>query len=195
MSRAHADGENSKTRILIGGIGNVLMGDDGVGPLVARLIESRYEFPSNVSVVDLGTPGLDLVVHLSHYDTAILVDAVDNGQAAGTLTLYDKSDIVRHGPPVRMDPHSPALAETLLLGDFSGEGPKEVALIGVTGQSYEFDTGLSAPVQASIDAIVTAVIAELVKLGVQTTLRTTQQDARIWWRQDIYCSREATTDR
>jgi hydrogenase maturation protease len=171
-------------RILIGGIGNVLMGDDGIGPYVARLIESRYEFPDHVNVVDLGTPGLDLVVHLSRYDTAILVDAVDNGQLAGSLTLYCKADIVRHGPPVRMDPHSPALAETLLLGDFSGEGPKEVALIGVTGQSYEFDTGLSSPVQASVEAIVTAVIAELAKLGVQPIPRTTPQSSGIWWQQD-----------
>jgi Ni,Fe-hydrogenase maturation factor len=83
-----------------------------------------------------------------------------------------------------MDPHSPALAETLLLGDFSGEGPKEVALIGVTGQSYEFDTGLSEPVQASVEAIVTAVIAELARLGVKVSPRQIQQDAGIWWQQD-----------
>jgi len=181
MTRRDRDAETTTRRIVVGGIGNVLMGDDGIGPFIARLIESRYEFPENVNVVDLGTPGLDLVVHLSRHDIAILVDAVDNGQPAGSLTLYDKSDIVRHGPPVRMDPHSPALAETLLLGDFSGEGPKEVALIGVTGQSYEFDTGLSDPVKASVDAIVTAVIAELANLGVQVSPRTTRQDAGIWW--------------
>jgi hydrogenase maturation protease len=173
------------SRILIGGIGNVLMGDDGIGPFIARLIESRYEFPENVSVVDLGTPGLDLVVHLSRHDIAILVDAVDNGRAAGSLTLYSKSDIVRHGPPVRMDPHSPALAETLLLGDFSGEGPKEVALIGVTGQSYEFDTGLSEPVRGSVEEIVTRVIAQLEQLGVQVFPRRTQQDPGIWWQHEM----------
>lgn len=172
------------TRILIGGIGNVLMGDDGIGPFIARLIESRYDFPENISVVDLGTPGLDLVVHLSRHDIAILVDAVDNGRRAGSITLYDKSDIVRHGPPVRMDPHSPALAETLLLGDFSGEGPKEVALIGVTGQNYEFDTGLSEPVRRSVEPIVTCVIAQLSQLGVQVSPRPTQQDPGIWWQHD-----------
>jgi hydrogenase maturation protease len=181
---SYAGPENTK-RILVGGIGNVLMGDDGVGPFIARLIESRYEFPENVSIVDLGTPGLDLVVHLSRYDTAILVDAVDNGEPAGSLTRYDKSDIVRHGPPVRMDPHSPALAETLLLGDFSGEGPKEVALIGVTGQSYEFDTGLSTPVKASVETIVTAVIAELNLLGVQPTPRQVPLQSGIWWQQEV----------
>lgn len=179
------DDENAARRILVGGIGNVLMGDDGIGPFIARLIESRYDFPENVSVVDLGTPGLDLVVHLSRYETAILVDAVDNGAPAGSLTLYSKSDIVRHGPPVRMDPHSPALAETLLLGDFSGEGPKEVALIGVTGQSYEFDTGLSEPVSQSVEQIVTTVIALLSQLGVQVFPRRTQQDPGIWWQQQM----------
>ena len=45
---------------LIGGIGNVLLGDDGIDPYVIRLLESQYAFGENVRVVDLGTPALDL---------------------------------------------------------------------------------------------------------------------------------------
>jgi len=47
-------------RILIGGIGNVLLGDDAVGPYAVRLLESEYSFGDNVEIADLGTPALDL---------------------------------------------------------------------------------------------------------------------------------------
>src|SRR5271165_3465619 len=50
----------SVKRALIGGIGNVLLGDDGVGPYVVRLLESQYSFGNNVELADLGTPALDL---------------------------------------------------------------------------------------------------------------------------------------
>jgi hydrogenase maturation protease len=74
--------------IHIGGVGNVLLGDDGIGPYVARTLEARYEFGDNVHVADLGTPGLDLIAHVSGMDALILVDAVKSGEPAGTVTCY-----------------------------------------------------------------------------------------------------------
>ena len=44
-------------KVKIGGIGNVLLGDDGVGPYIARMLEANYEFEEGVEVQDLGTPG------------------------------------------------------------------------------------------------------------------------------------------
>jgi Ni,Fe-hydrogenase maturation factor len=96
------------------------------------------------------------------------------------VTLYDKSDIVRLGPRSAWT-RAPGFAETLLLGDFSGEGPKEVALIGVTGRSYEFETGLSEPVSASVEEIVTWVIAQLEQPGVQVSPRHRRRGAGSGW--------------
>jgi hydrogenase maturation protease len=52
-------------KVLIGGIGNVLLEDDGVGPYVARFLDARYEFDEGVEVADLGTPALDLIDRIS----------------------------------------------------------------------------------------------------------------------------------
>ena len=52
-------------RVRVVGLGNVLMQDDGVGPHVARVLEAGWTVPENVRVLDLGTPGLDLVPHLA----------------------------------------------------------------------------------------------------------------------------------
>lgn len=152
-------------KITIGGIGSVLLGDDGVGPYVVGMLEAGFRFGDNVTVADLGTPGLDLVAHLSGIDALILIDSVSNGAPPGTVTLYRKEDILRNGPaPVRMDGHSPVLSESILIAELAGEGPQEILLIGITGEQYEVGAKLSeAALKAAAHAIA-AVLAELDRL-------------------------------
>ncbi|MGA9526751.1 MAG: hydrogenase maturation protease [Terriglobales bacterium] len=154
-------------RITIGGIGSVLLGDDGVGPFVAGMLESAYCFDESVTVVDLGTPGLDLVAHLSGIDALILIDSVKNDAIPGAITLYRKDDILRHGPaPMRMDPHSPALSESLLIAELAGEGPKEILLIGVTGERFEVGAELSEAARQAASKAVEQVLLELDRLEI-----------------------------
>lgn len=155
-----------KKKITIGGIGSVLLGDDGIGPYVAGVLEAEYGFEDGVSVVDMGTPGLDLVAHLSGIDVVILIDSVKNDKRAGSVTLYRKEDILRHGPaPVRMDPHSPALSESLMIADLTGQGPDEILLIGITGEHYDA-AGLSQSAERAARKAVRVVLAELDRLGI-----------------------------
>jgi len=83
-------------RVLIAGVSNILLGDDGVGPYVARLLDSRYQFEETVRVEDLGTPALDFVTYLIGCDALIVIDSVDDGEAAGHLSLYHKLDLTPH---------------------------------------------------------------------------------------------------
>ncbi len=170
-----------KKKVTIGGIGSVLLGDDGIGPYVAGLLESGYRFGENVTVTDLGTPGLDLVAHLSGIDVLILIESVRNDAPAGTVTLYRKDDILRHGPaPVRMDPHAPALSESLLIAELAGEGPQEILLIGITGQQFEVGAGLSAAAQQGANQAIAEVLTELDRLGIShSKLRKKPYSA--WW--------------
>ncbi len=172
---------NCGTRVKIGGIGNVLMGDDGVGPYIARMIDALYEFDADVEVQDLGTPGLDLIVHVEGLDALVLIDAVDNQQPAGTVTFYTQADILRHAPSVRMDPHSPALKETLLLADLEGEAPKDVVLVGISGEQYEMGNGLSDSVRQSSAAAIEIVLRELTRAGVHYKKRENVPAFEAWW--------------
>lgn len=167
-------------RILIAGIGNVLLGDDGVGPYVARLLASSFEFETGVQVEDLGTPALDLIDHLTGIDAVIIIDAVDDGNPAGTLQLYRKEEILRHGPPVRMDPHSPALTESLLAADFVGSSPAEVLLIGVSASRFEAGCRLSPPVQSAVAHVVDEVLLELDRLDAWYE-PVGGKSSNIWW--------------
>ena len=168
-------------KILIGGIGNVLLGDDGVGPYMARLLEARYEFDDGVEVADLGTPALDLIDQLTERNAVILIDSINTGATAGTVLLYRKADIMRHRPAVRMDPHSPMLVDALLSAELIGVAPADVLLVGIAGGSYEAGCSLSKPVKASLDKVIAEVLRELDRLGVEYRRREHPAEHGIWW--------------
>lgn len=171
-----------KSKVTIGGIGSVLLGDDAVGPYVAGMLEAGYRFDENVTIADLGTPGLDLLAHLSGIDALILIDSVSNGAPPGTVTLYRKEDILRHGPaPVRMDPHSPVLSESLLIAELAGEGPQDILLIGITGEQYEVGSGLSEATRKAAEDAVVAILAELHRLNVSYS-RLSTEPYSAWWK-------------
>ncbi len=168
-------------RVLIGGIGNVLLGDDGVGPYVARLLDAYYEFADGVEVADLGTPALDLIDHFTANDAVILIDSVNTDAAPGTVVLYRKPDIMRHNPAVRMDPHSPALVDALLSAELFGVAPADVLLVGIKGESFEPVCDLSKPVTAALDQAITEVLGELARLAVEYRRRQDPAEPGIWW--------------
>jgi len=171
-------------KILIGGVGNVLLGDDGVGPYLVLLLEARYEFEDGVEIDDLGTPALDLIDRISGKDAIILIDSIDTEVAPGTVVLYRKSDIMRHRPAVRMDPHSPALVDALLSAELFGVAPADVLLVGVKADSFEMGCSLSEIVKLSLDHMISVVLSELDRLGVEHKRREHPADLGIWWTRD-----------
>lgn len=100
-------------RVLIAGIGNVLLGDDGVGPYVVRQLDSAYCFDEGVALEDLGTPALDFIDHIAGLDALIVVDSVDNGKVPGNITMYRRQDLMKrarasHGYSLPRDRRVPA---------------------------------------------------------------------------------------
>src|SRR5271166_4721305 len=171
-------------RVLIGGIGNVLLGDDGVGPYVARLLAAHYVFEDRVEVADLGTPALDVIDQFSGRDAVILIDSIktnDSEADPGAVVVYRKADIMRHRPAVRMDPHSPALVDALLSAELFGVAPADVLLVGIRAESYATGCDLSKSVRASLDQVITEVLRELDRLGVEYRCREHPSELEIWW--------------
>jgi hydrogenase maturation protease len=176
---------------LIGGIGNVLLGDDGVGPYVVQLLLSRYTFPENIEVVDLGTPALDLTHRIVGRHALILVDSVVSDAEPGTIVLYRKEDILRVAPAQRLDPHSPALSECLLAAEMLGATPDNVWLIGIVGESYEPGHRFSDVVQQAADKAIDAILDELTRAGFLFERKSAPDEPAIWWAPTSDSTREA----
>jgi hydrogenase maturation protease len=168
-------------RVGVYGIGNVLAHDDAVGPSVVRLVDSEWDFDGDVVVEDLGTPAIELPTHLAGFDAIVLIDAVSATAAPGTLRIYDREEILKYSPGLRVSPHDPALRETLLMLALTSEGPRLVTLVGVVPEVTNMGIGLSQAVTEALPAAADAVVAEVEKLGVTATRRALPRDADLWW--------------
>lgn len=168
-------------RVAIIGIGNVLTGDDAVGPHVVRALEARYELPDGVQVIDAGTPGYDLTAFLVGLDAALLVDAVKAKGAPGELRVYDKPELLARKPVLAVSPHEPGVREALLNAEFMGVSPAVVRLVGVVPAATETGIGLSPAVRAAVPEAVARVAAELAALGVPLRERVPAGEPDLWW--------------
>jgi hydrogenase maturation protease len=157
------------------------MGDDGLGPFVVRQLATSYDVPENVTVEDLGTPGLDLIPFLIDLDAVIFVDIVRSTGSPGDLRVYHTEEILNHAPNPRMGPHDPGVKSALLSLRIAGAGPRDATLVGVIPASVTTGPGLSDPVRASVGAAVGAVVGELARLGVCATPRDHAQSSIPWW--------------
>jgi len=168
------------------GLGNVLMGDDGFGPYVIEALNATYEFAPEVTVADVGTPGLDLTPYLMGADAVIVVDTVRADGEPGTIRLYRRDDILRHAPQPRLGPHDPGLKETLLALAFDGSGPADVLLVGVIAQRTEPSPHLTGTVRAAVPDAVAEVVRELGRLRAAPTPRARPCAVAPWWEREIF---------
>ncbi len=167
---------------LIAGIGNVLMGDDAIGPTVVAHLEARFVFPDGVKVADLGTPGIGLALHLAGVRTVVLIDAVvDDSVPPGTIRVVQQDEVLAGGGPNGLDAHAPGLRAVLLMAGESGGAPEHLSVIGVTAESCCLGGGLSEGVRRAVPGAVEAAVAELRRLGVPFTERTPAGAPDLWW--------------
>lgn len=143
------------------GIGNILLGDDGIGPAVAHYLALNTSLDPNVTIEDLGTPSLDLPNYLTGYDLVIFIDAVAAAGPPGTIRLYSRDEIIATPPGIRISPHEPTINDALIVLDFAGGAPKDVVLVGVVPQTLEGGMTLSPAVAGAVPRAAGTVLAEL----------------------------------
>jgi hydrogenase maturation protease len=160
-------------RILIAGIGNIFLGDDGFGVEVASIL-ARRTFPHGVRVVDFGIRGFDLAYALMDgYETTILVDAYPGEGRPGTLFVVepDLQDLDSAGTqPGFVDPHGMNPLSVLRMAVNMGAQLKRILLVGCVPDTLgpeEGRMGLSEPIAAAVDeavqlvhSLVTRILAE-----------------------------------
>ncbi len=153
-------------RVLVAGIGNIFLGDDGFGTEVAQRLGARPQ-PDGVKVTDFGIRGLHLALELMEgYDLVVLVDAVRRGDPPGTVSVIepDTSDLGGEASP---DAHDMDPVTVLrLLADMGGEIDQLLLVAGEVAETDE-QIGLSVPMAAAVDEAV-RVVENLVAEHVST---------------------------
>jgi hydrogenase maturation protease len=145
--------------VLILGIGNILLRDEGIG---VRVVESlgRCELPPGVEVLDGGTAGADLVDLLADRRKVIIVDAVDADMSPGTILRMAPSDLAPD-PGELLSLHQVGIVESLHMAAQLQCSPREVVIIAVQPRTIRPGLELSEDLQAALPRVVQAVLAEL----------------------------------
>ncbi len=149
-------------QVLVLGIGNILMGDEGVGVAVARDLERRA-LPPGITVVDGGTGGFHLLAYLTDYDPVIMVDATMDGQPPGTVSLLEPryaSDF-----PRSLTAHDIGLRDLVASAAMLGKLPKVYLVTVSIDDMQPMQTTLSPAVERAVTAAATQVFGLLAQLA------------------------------
>jgi len=155
---------------LVLGLGNPLMGDDGVGVEALQFLEERYIVPPAVDLVDGGTMGLYLLDRVAGYERLLVVDSVAASQSPGTV-LHLRGDEVQAVFGACLSPHQAGVSDLLAALTLLERRPKEVVAIGMVPACLNVGLGLSGPVRANLERLVKALVIQLEGWGYPITLR------------------------
>lgn len=168
-------------KILVAGIGNVLLQDDGFGPQAIARLESEYEIGEEVELLDLGTPGLDFVDYLVGREALILLDALATGGEPGEILTFNREQLQQFMPTMRLSAHQPSLQQTLATAEAAGIDLKQVLLVGIVGHSYEVTTELGPYVSRAMPDALELVADVLRGMGVSVKPREVAAPQGAWW--------------
>jgi len=146
--------------IKIIGVGNPLMGDDGIGIAAAERL-AALPLPEGVEVIDGGTGGLTLLDLMGGAETVLLIDAVAMGKTPGAIVRFTAEEVAMEGGQPGLSLHETGLAAVFALGREMGLLPPQIVIYGVEPASVECRLGLSPVVAEALDPLVEAILAEL----------------------------------
>jgi hydrogenase maturation protease len=145
--------------ILILGLGNILLGDEGVGVRVIEQLLSR-PLPDEIEVIDGGTAGYELINFFEGKEKVIIVDAVKTNDTPGSVYKMDLS-LVQEDETVQLSLHQIGLKNVFKMASLMDLNP-EVTLIGIVPKNYQdYNIGLSEEVEKAIPLAIETVLKEI----------------------------------
>jgi hydrogenase maturation protease len=147
-------------RVLVLGLGNPLLGDEGIGVRVVEVLK-RQVLPPGVAVTEGGTAGLGLIGLMEGYERVVIVDAADMGYPPGRVIRFTPAEVQFKAAGAPLSLHQVGLGEALALAEALEIAPAELVIIGVQPGRIEGGAGLSPEVENAIPQIIRAVLDEL----------------------------------
>ena len=157
--------KNDSEQIMILGIGCILFTDEGFGVRVVEKMHDEFEFPENVSLVDGGVLGINLLGVISQADDLIVVDAIHNKGRPGDLYRLS-GDEIPDRIRAKNSLHQIDFLEALTLCQALEKVP-EAVIVGIEPEDIETTcVDLTPTTRAKLDDVVQMVLKELDRLGV-----------------------------
>jgi len=149
----------SKTRILILGVGNILLRDEGIGPYVIKKLQ-REKLPFDVELTDAGTQILDTLLSERVVEKLIIIDAIKTGGACGSIYRFKPEDI-EEVSEIKLSLHQATIIEALKILEFQNRLPGQTVIFGIEPKNIEWGLEPSDELKAKIPQIVELIKEEI----------------------------------
>ncbi|MEE9370137.1 MAG: HyaD/HybD family hydrogenase maturation endopeptidase [Sedimentisphaerales bacterium] len=155
-----------KRRILVLGLGNILLKDEGVGVHVVGQLQ-KQNLPGNVEVIDGGTAGLDILLLQEGLDKLVVIDALKAGRKPGTIYRAQFSgkdrltEVFSREEGSKISLHQIGLLDALAAARRMNYAPKEIVIIGVEPGEVDYGLELTDEVKQRVPEIVNVVLKEI----------------------------------
>lgn len=148
--------------ILIIGCGNLLRGDDSVGPIMIRRLW-ELGLPEGVFCADGGTAGMDVAFQMRGKDKVIIIDAAKTGEKAGTVYKVPGKELENLPPLTDIHTHNFRWDNALAFGRWllKDEYPKDITVYLIEGENYEFGEVLSPLIRETMEKLAVKLLEDL----------------------------------
>ncbi|NPA40104.1 MAG: HyaD/HybD family hydrogenase maturation endopeptidase [Thermodesulfobacteria bacterium] len=153
-------------KVVVLGIGNILLNDEGIGVVVLQELQKRFYFDESVELVDGGTGGLLLLQFIEEAEKLLVIDAITCGGKPGTIYKFNAKEIPEEVVE-KISMHEVSFIDILNLCKIRNKLPSEVVIIGVEPKSLEMEGRLSKEVKAKIPELIDEVISQLKEWNVK----------------------------
>jgi hydrogenase maturation protease len=157
-------------RIVLMGLGNILLSDEGVGVHVVNLMKEQFAFSPPIDIIDGGTLGLDLLPLFQDRDRILIIDAVDFGKAGGFVGTLDNEAIPSVLNP-KLSAHHIGVSDLLFTARLTRATPPAVSLIGIQPASLQLGLDMTPEIRAKIDSLISLAVQKLSAWGVCCALK------------------------
>lgn len=158
-------------RLVVLGVGNILMSDEGIGVHAVTALMDGYDLPDCVEIIDGGTSGMDCLDRIADADLLLIADCMRSaGKQPGDITRL-ADDQINAWFKTKISPHQVGLSDVLAACCFHGISPKKVVLIGVQPASFDTSMELTPAIAAVLPRVIDALLAELAAFGITATTK------------------------
>ncbi len=150
----------NREKILVMGVGNILMADEGIGVEIVNKMQA-LDLPDHVELLDGGTAGLDLMPYMKDKKKIIIIDCINSKEPPGTVYKMTPLDLEKNNTIPINSMHQITLAETIQLSRLLGN-KAEIVVIGITPKNYKhYSLEISPELEAVKDKVIKIVLQEI----------------------------------
>ena len=150
-----------KHPIIVLGLGNPLMADEGIGTKLIEKLDSACGSDARADFIDAGTGGMTVLTYIANREKAIIIDCALMGTEPGTIKRFTADEVVSVKKLSHLSQHDSDILSVIELSKQLGECPKEVVFFGIEPQTIEQKMELTETIQAKVSEYVSMILKEV----------------------------------